>query len=232
MEACGFDMAEATGAGEGGEHTITLLRHGHAWNNMISGFPCRDPILTERGQRQASEVRLSHTPDLIVVSPLTRTLQTAIIAFDIDSTRLTAPIPVQVWPDLRECGDRPFNFARPRSQLQARYPYLDFSECSRSGVYDQSHSGRSRARRVRRRLVELSRTYRHIVVVSHQGFIKRLNGGLRSYRNCECWTYRVGVDFSITEDGELAPPQEGSSGPTQIGAGEQPEVDDAIDEGQ
>lgn len=74
--------------------------------------------------------------------------------------------------------------------------------------------------------MELSRTYRHIVVVSHQGFIRRLNGGLHSYRNCECWSYRVGVDFSITEDGELAAPQEGSSGPVQVAAGEEPEVDE------
>lgn len=204
---------------------------------MISGFPCRDPILTEKGQRQASEVRLSSPPDLIVVSPLTRTLQTAITAFHIDTTTTTSttsspPIPVQVWPDLRECGDRPYNLARPRAQLEASYPALPFGECNRSGVYDQTHSGRSRAKRVRRRLVDLSRTYRHIVVVSHQGFIKRLNGGLRSYRNCECWTYRVGVDFSITHDGELAAPQEGSSGPTQMGAGEQPEVDEAMDDGQ
>lgn len=214
------------------EPTITLLRHGHAWNNMVSGFPCRDPILTERGLRQAAEVLLSHTPDLIVVSPLTRTLQTAITAFNLDR-RLPA-IPVQVWPDLRECGDRPFNMCRPRAQLAARYPFLDFSECKAHGVYDQSHSGRSRAKRVRRRLVALSRegVYRHIVVVSHQGFIRRLTGGLRSYRNCECWTYRVGVDFSITEDGDLAPPQAGSTGPMQVAAGEQPEVDEEVEDAQ
>ncbi|CAN8106498.1 unnamed protein product [Discula destructiva] len=229
-------MAEAAGqsAGEGdtGEPTptITLLRHGHAWNNMIAGFPCRDPILTERGFRQASEVLLSHTPDLIVVSPLTRTLQTAITAFDLD--RRVPTIPVQVWPDLRECGDRPFNMCRPRDQLAERYPHFDFNECKEHGVYDQSHSGRTRAKRVRRRLMALSREggYRHIVVVSHSGFIRRLNGGLRGYKNCECWTYRVGVDFSITEDGDLAPPQAGSTGPTQVAAGEQPEVDEAVED--
>lgn len=214
------------------EPIITLLRHGHAWNNMIKGFPCRDPILTEKGQRQAAEVLLSHPPDLIVVSPLTRTLQTAIAAFNLD--RRQPPIPVEVWPDLRECGDRPFNMCRPRDQLARMYPSLDFSECKSHGVYDQSHSGRTRAKRVRRRLVALTREqgYRHVVVVSHQGFIRRLNGGLRSYRNCECWTYRVGVDFSITESGDLAPPAAGSTGPTQVAAGEQPEVDEPIDEAQ
>ncbi|KUI66290.1 hypothetical protein VM1G_02203 [Cytospora mali] len=212
------------------QHTITLLRHGHAWNNMISGFPCRDPILTERGRSQAAAVRLSRPPDLIVVSPLTRTLETAIIAFGHLFRDPNGPnsIPVQVWPDLRECGDRPFNQSRTRAQLEARYPFLDFSECSRSGLYGDYNErrGHRRARRVRRRLMELSRTYGHIVVVSHQGFIHRLNGGSGRYRNCECWSYRVGVDFSITGDGELAPPT-GSGGPTQVAAGEESEVDES-----
>ncbi|KAK7732513.1 hypothetical protein SLS53_008398 [Cytospora paraplurivora] len=229
-------MSSGTGEGTAGaeaqdqEHIITLLRHGHAWNNMISGFPCRDPILTERGQAQAASVRLSRPPDLIVVSPLTRTLETAIIAFGHLFRNPNAPnaVPVQIWPDLRECGDRPYNQGRTRAQLQARYPFLDFSECSPSGVYDNYNERRGyrRARRVRRRLMEMSRTYSHIVVVSHQGFIHRLNGGSARYRNCECWSYRVGVDFSITEDGELAPPR-GSGGPTQVAAGEESEVDES-----
>lgn len=211
------------------QHTITLLRHGHAWNNMIAGFPCRDPILTERGQSQASAVRLSRPPDLIVVSPLTRTLETANIAFGTLIRNPNGPsVPVQVWPDLRECGNKPFNHSRPRAQLEARYPFLDFSECSQSGLYENFNErrGHRRARRVRRRLMEMSRTYSHIVVVSHQGFIHRLNGGSGRYRNCECWSYRVGVDFSITDDGELAPPT-GSGGPTQVAAGEESEVDES-----
>lgn len=224
-------MASQTADATDQPRTITLLRHGHAWNNMVSGFPCRDPILTERGRRQAAAVQLSQPPDLIVVSPLTRTLETAIIAFGPlirGAGGPNASVPVQVWPSLRECGDRPFNHCRTRSQLERRYPYLDFSECSRSGVYDNSSErrGHRRARRMRRRLMELSRTYGHIVVVSHQGFIHRLNGGSGRYRNCECWTYRVGVDFSITEDGDLAAPS-GSNGPTQVAAGEESEVNEA-----
>lgn len=59
--------------------TITLIRHGQALHNVNGNSQTRDPPLTVLGISQARGVRLNEAA-LLVVSPLSRTIQTAIYA--------------------------------------------------------------------------------------------------------------------------------------------------------
>ncbi|RSL46209.1 hypothetical protein CEP54_013948 [Fusarium duplospermum] len=86
--------------------TIHILRHGQGRHNVQRGYPYRDPPLTEVGCEQAKAVRraLSVKPDLILVSPMTRTIQTMNIVFGhlFNDSSGNKKVEVQVWPELRE----------------------------------------------------------------------------------------------------------------------------------
>ena len=88
--------------------TIHLVRHGQAFHNLFADKATEtgvawqqfvnspenpyvapellDAPLTEKGRQQALSLRhkvqaLSHTPQLVIISPLCRTMQTALLAF-------------------------------------------------------------------------------------------------------------------------------------------------------
>lgn len=130
------------------------------------GYPHRDPPLTELGVQQAQSLKLPAEPDLILVSPMTRTIQTAMIAFKESSAKM------EVWPELREAHDAECNKGSPRSELALRFPSLDFSSCSDTWDYPLNtfEDALSRAERVRLRLKSLSRPYGNIYLVTHRVF--------------------------------------------------------------
>lgn len=142
-------------------------------------FKDRDPCLTETGVEQALGVKLPEKPDLIIVSPMTRTIQTAKLAFRdwFEST------PIQVWPDLRESQDAICNHGVSRDAMTTKFPDMDFTECPDEWDY-APHSfddAVARAERVRQRLkaVAASGVYQNIYLVSHRGFIAFLVQGER-----------------------------------------------------
>ncbi|KAM5343980.1 hypothetical protein ACJ41O_012517 [Fusarium nematophilum] len=162
---------------------IHILRHGQALHNVDRGYPHRDPPLTEVGTQQASNVALPAQPDLIVVSPMTRTIQTALIAFPqlLDSPSAAVRVKVQVWPDLREAHDAICNKGVSRADMAAKFPQFDFSACPEEWDYP-AHSfdgAAARAERVRNRLKELSLSYNNIMLITHRGFIAFLVKGER-----------------------------------------------------
>ncbi|KAI0466920.1 histidine phosphatase superfamily [Xylaria cf. heliscus] len=167
---------------------IFVLRHGQSFHNVHRGYPFRDPPLTELGCEQARNVKFSTDPDLIIISPMTRTIQTASLVFGhlIDRTRSAGHGPsksveVQIWPELREAHDAICNIGIGRVELEAKFPQFDFSACNEVWDYP-SHSpenARERAERVRQRLTVLSASYKKIVVVTHRGFISFLVQGSR-----------------------------------------------------
>ncbi|RYP53506.1 hypothetical protein DL768_001543 [Monosporascus sp. mg162] len=79
--------------------------------NVDRGFPQRDPPSTAVGSQQAHNVQPPAEPDLIVVSPMTRTIQMALIVFRRLLSSSPAKVELQVLPDLREA---------PRRHLQQR----------------------------------------------------------------------------------------------------------------
>jgi broad specificity phosphatase PhoE len=87
-----------------------------------------DPPLTTTGSRQAHEVQLPAEADLVVVSPMTRTIQTALIVFNQLLNRGSASLKLEVWPDLREAHDAICNTGVGRPTLGAQFDRLDFSD--------------------------------------------------------------------------------------------------------
>ncbi|KAI6776426.1 hypothetical protein HG530_000371 [Fusarium avenaceum] len=142
-------------------------------DSVERGYPFRDPPLTDLGVRQARHVQ--HTikvqPDLIIVSPMTRTIQTMYIVFG-DLIRNGETV-VQVWPDLRESHDAICNKGISRADLAAKFPDLDFSDCPKEWNFP-AHTpddATVRAERVRRRLKETAALggYKEILLVAHRG---------------------------------------------------------------
>lgn len=138
-----------------------------------------DPPLTATGFRQAHEVQPPAEADLVVVSPMTRTIQTALIVFDQLLNRGSASLKLEVWPDLREAHDAICNTGVGRATLAAQFDRLDFSDCPVEWNYPaySPKDASDRAERVRHRLESLSQLYRNIYVVTHRGFIAFLVKG-------------------------------------------------------
>jgi broad specificity phosphatase PhoE len=161
--------------------TIHILRHGQSLHNVQRGYPHRDPPLTELGSQQANNVRLLTEPSLILVSPMTRTIQTALIVFGHLINTSPAKAELQVWPDLREAHDAICNKGVSRTELAAKFPQVDLSACHEEWDYPPHNPDDAivRAESVRYRLKELSHSYNNIVLILHRGFIAFLVQGDR-----------------------------------------------------
>src|SRR5271170_4322195 len=94
--------------GEFDQKRIWIIRHGQAVHNIQRGYPFPDPPLTKRGYQEASSITIDFTPDLIVVSPMRRTIETATAAFG-TTVDANEALPIEVWPDLREARSRAFS---------------------------------------------------------------------------------------------------------------------------
>lgn len=141
------------------------------------GYPHRDPPLTELGCQQARNLTLSTEPDLILISPMTRTIQTALLALG----PLIDRVKVQICSELREAHDAVCNTGVDRADLTAKFPQFDFSGCSETWDYPP-HSvehATLRAQGLRQHLNVLSNSYKNILLVTHRGFIAYLVKGPR-----------------------------------------------------
>ena len=123
--------------GEFDQKRIYIIRHAQAVHNIQRGYPFPDPPLTKGGDQEASSITVDFRPDLIIVSPMRRTIETAITAFgtNVDANKA---LPIEVWPDLREAHDAICNHGSPVAVLQMEYPHLDFSECNAEWIYEST----------------------------------------------------------------------------------------------
>ncbi|RYP69916.1 hypothetical protein DL771_005809 [Monosporascus sp. 5C6A] len=148
-------------------------------HNVDRGFPHRDPPLTAVGSQQATNVHLPAEPDLIIVFPMTRTTQTALIVLRQLLSSSPAKLELQIWPDLREAHDAICNKGVARADMVAKFAQLDFSACHEGWDYPP-HSFEdtaARAERIRQRLRDLSCSYKNIFLVRNRGFITFLAKG-------------------------------------------------------
>ncbi|KAJ7137950.1 phosphoglycerate mutase-like protein [Mycena epipterygia] len=176
---------------------IHILRHGQAIHNVQRGYPLRDPPLTDQGLAEASAVPINFQPDLIICSPMDRTIQTALAAFP-DLLLPSSKIRVEIWPDLREAHDAICNKGVPRAKLAAKFPAIDFSLCREEWDYED-HSDEvaiRRAKRVRDALA--GRPEQSILLISHRGFIDYLVSGPQ-FSNCELRSYTFGPDNTLVK---------------------------------
>jgi broad specificity phosphatase PhoE len=180
---------------------VHIVRHGEALHNVQRGYPHRDPPLTEAGVRATKEIKLPSHPDLIVVSPMTRTIQTAINMFPDLQQVSGSQVPVQIWPDLREANDAICNLGLARNKLQSKFPHFDFLECHENWDYPLHTivDATARAERVRKRLQHLSATFKNIVVISHRGLIAYLVKG-RRFSSAESRSYRFATDIEAQNE--------------------------------
>ncbi|KAK6543410.1 hypothetical protein TWF694_000157 [Orbilia ellipsospora] len=170
---------------------VHIIRHGQALHNIERGYPHRDSPLTTAGHLATKSIDLPAIPDLIIISPMSRTIQTAMNIF----SGILDTVKVQIWPDLRESHDANCNKGLSRTELAAKFPRFDFGECQEEWDYPPHtvEGATIRAERVRRRLKELSKVYINIAIITHRGFIAFLTKGDR-YDVCETRSYRFATD--------------------------------------
>ncbi|TGJ80202.1 hypothetical protein E0Z10_g8567 [Xylaria hypoxylon] len=171
---------------------------------MAHDWSIFDPELTERGIRQCEtladllEANFPHAIEgcRIVVSPLTRTLQTVQYSL---KWLLGRGVPVEVRAEWQEDTANPCDVGAERSALEKAWPSYDFSQLDpvypqKTGLYGpEEETIRKRAAVVRRWLSEQSDEC--IIVVTHSGFLDRVVHGPR-YRNVEYRSYEIERDDS------------------------------------
>lgn len=178
-----------------GERTVYFVRHAEGWHNFLpwsSGGQLWDPPLTPAGEEQAR--RLSSNPvlaqplssdpsaraQLVVVSPMRRTLQTAVLGFN--ASLPAAEVPWELDPDLQEASSRPCDtLRRPgavgflqglgRGDLAQQYAQLPAECFSKTGRYAEDlRSLRERFGNFTARV--LQGAAQRIVVVAHSQVLR------------------------------------------------------------
>ena len=201
----------------------TYERMEEARQNVLKDSSLRDAPLTDMGKQQAVECaqRIQeiieqgnlHPPSEAMVSPLTRTLETCDIL--LDQLQLNDAIKAHVRPELQERQTQyPPDTARCRQSL-LKYSKLNdnlslskfhFSgsidyEVTKNDVETESQVReskemlRERASKLFHLLMEMD--HRHILIVSHKGYLRELERGLLGltdsplFKNAEARVYRV-----------------------------------------
>jgi 2,3-bisphosphoglycerate-dependent phosphoglycerate mutase len=178
---------------------LYLIRHGQSTNNALVDWTQRveDPLLTERGERQAVLIAAHlaagrHLPpavqradrphiDRLYVSPMVRAMQTA---HPISESLGLVP---EVWTDIHEVGgiyldhgERKVGYpGRTRRELAERFPrYVLPPELGEDGWwnrdFEEHHEGHARAALVAARLLERAQDDARIALVSHGDFLSAL----------------------------------------------------------
>lgn len=204
-----------------------MVRHGQAEHNVLfesgrkeQGRKLLDPSLTALGVEQAKDVakqpimmklleeKLQDQSLLLVVSPLRRTLQTALNAFGSwikTEAKNGKLIKFICNADIQETGEINCDCGSPlstiRSEFEKEHPFIDFSELAEDwhlkvGEYrDQGPLLTKRFNRFTRWLMD--QPEETIVVVAHHN-IFLANLGI-SFKNCEVREYVVsGTEWTPT----------------------------------
>lgn len=180
------------------QRTILLIRHGEStFNAAAAGGLTRDPLLfdaplTARGRDQASAAAATmreRPVDVVVVSPLTRALQTAQAIFGDHPSRPTLSVEVGHRERLESSCDK----GRSPGELALAFPSLSFGHLPDTWWHDAGEPNDAGIRvepldvmlaRLKDFATALAaRPERHIVVVGHATFFHHLTG--RWLSNCE-----------------------------------------------
>ncbi|TID27390.1 phosphoglycerate mutase-like protein [Venturia nashicola] len=153
---------------------------------ILTAFPrdysLHDPVLSDLGIEQCKQLHehliknetLYHDVQLIVVSPMRRTLQTADIA--LSDLIKKQKVDVKLDGGWQETSDMPCDTGSPLPTISAEFPQFDFSKVdpgypTKQGPYAFTRSAvLQRGQTVLRSLHR--RPERVIIVVSHSGFLR------------------------------------------------------------
>lgn len=190
-----------------GYKKIHLIRHAQAEHNVRQdyySFP--DAILTPLGKQQCSilhkstEQTIQQSAQLLVSSPLRRTLQTSLMGLPSLIGRLGGPSSIIALPELQENSSSPADTGSSRETLERMEEFdgIDFGRLakhwnSKTGFWaPDPKSLKIRAAWTRKWLAE--RPEEEIVIVSHGSALKFLteeHGPRATWDNCECRSYAL-----------------------------------------
>ncbi|CAF0840216.1 unnamed protein product [Adineta steineri] len=160
---------------------IYYMRHFQAKHNIDPKYlQVLDPDLTEYGLQQGFNITFDNELDLIICSPLSRTIQTYLSLFhDIEKRQR---IPFMLDTDLQEIGEIPADTASSKAQLKQKFPQLssiidrdlaeDFNDKKNPLYSSSSNSVKQRIIRFHQRLWT-QRNEKHIMIITHAGWLSR-----------------------------------------------------------
>lgn len=152
--------------------TIYFIRHGEATHNVDAikmGDRAyylernRDSSLTPKGINQACNVQ-NIDVDIVITSPLTRTIQTSLNIFGHDANNIKAS------DIIRECNyEHVCNNRKPKSILQDTYKNIDFSDIHEEDIYFINGDNFDRVKELDNFLEQLE--HDKIAIVSHFSYL-------------------------------------------------------------
>ncbi|KAH7364385.1 histidine phosphatase superfamily [Rhexocercosporidium sp. MPI-PUGE-AT-0058] len=162
--------------------TIILIRHAQARHKLGFGEQC-----DELAKHLENELPLAQDVELIVVSPMRRTLQTAQQGL---GWLMKRGVPVILRAEFQENSDNPCDTGSSISEMEKEYPATDgIYECSREGLTKRGIAARTFLR---------NRPEKVIAVVSHAGFL-RTSLCSRRFENAD---YRI-FNFGEEEEADV-----------------------------
>ncbi|KAF2707152.1 phosphoglycerate mutase-like protein, partial [Pleomassaria siparia CBS 279.74] len=204
--------------------TLLLIRHAQALHNVASDWSLLDPPLSGLGEKQCAELQeslkkeeIANEVDVIVVSAMRRTLQTAKLGLDF----LITGKGIKVEPDAlwQENADKPCDTGSPISVMASEFPDFDFSAVDPSYPDKTTHLSTNPYAFTRRAILArgqtclrnlYSRPEKVIAVVSHSGFL----------RTAVCHRRFFNADYRIFEFDEEAMAESRKNGEGLGGGGE------------
>jgi len=210
---------------------IHFTRHAQAEHNVDEDYDIPDAPLTKLGREQSAELNkitantIQRTADLLVSSPLRRTLQTTIVGFPALRSRLESqddPKPIIVLSRLQEVNDLPCDTGSDRTVLEKvdEFKGIDFSslESDWNGKKRDFAPANvaARAKWVRKWL--RARPEKEIVVVAHGDILRQITKThyTHSWANAEVREYTFAAEDDEDADVVLVSKEArtGAQGPT------------------
>ncbi|EXV01061.1 histidine phosphatase superfamily (branch 2) [Metarhizium robertsii] len=163
---------------------IVLIRHAQGYHNVDNNLP--DPQLTPLGESQCLALRdslrrrfdaLPAQDTAVVVSPMVRTMQTAVLALDWLAAK---GVVFEASADWQENSSDPCDVGTPLARLQPAWPQISFARLDPVWP-DKTSAAATRYAHARSAVVERGRLcledlYRRpekvVFVVSHSGFLR------------------------------------------------------------
>ncbi|KAF8866436.1 phosphoglycerate mutase-like protein [Acephala macrosclerotiorum] len=191
--------------------TVILIRHAEALHNVSNKSPnyeLHDPALTDLGfgkqceelaRHLQNELPLAQQIELIVVSPMRRTLQTAQQAL---GWLMERGVPVVLGPEWQENSAKPCDTGTPISLMEKEWPQFDWSSVdpvypSKTGIYEYTRQGLTERGTRAKKLIK-ERPEKVIAVVSHSGFL-RCGVSQKKYENADFRIFNFGEGVDLVE---------------------------------
>ncbi|EPE33227.1 Phosphoglycerate mutase-like protein [Glarea lozoyensis ATCC 20868] len=182
---------------------LYLVRHAEAEHNVTHNPNTRDALLTEKGIQQCEKLKklsesFHHEIDLVVASPLRRTIQTAVYSFG----PVLAKTGLILLPDAQEVSGMPCNIGLDRKDLEIEaVTMFKGDEDVLEGAYSTTPSA-VKARAVRLRQWLYVRPEKVIVVFTHGAFLHYLT---------EDWSgpiyFGKEIGYAVDEEDGSSPPR-------------------------